>query len=87
MRTGFLLLGLLTTALTIDARPAAAQAYDYPWCHQQGGRDGVLNCSYVSYRQCIVNVVGDGGWCLQNPWYQGAPAEAVHRTRRRSTMR
>jgi hypothetical protein len=80
MRTTLLILGLLAAAPAIDTQPAAAQAYYYPWCHQQGGRDGALNCSYVSYQQCIVNVVGDGGWCLQNPWYRGP--EAIHRSRR-----
>ena len=82
MRTILLSLGLLAAALAIDARPADAQAYNYPWCHQQGGRDGVLVCSYVSFQQCVINIPGEGGYCLQNPWYQGAVGEPYRRARR-----
>ena len=69
MRTILLTFGILAAALMLDARPSEAYIA-YPWCHQQGGRDGNLNCSYVSYEQCAVNIPGDGGWCSQNPWYQ-----------------
>jgi hypothetical protein len=67
---------LATIILAIIAVPAitgsAAQAaVYYPWCAFYGGKraDGITNCGYVSWSQCMGTVRGTGGFCQPNPEY------------------
>ena len=52
---------------------SASQAQEYPWCAQYGGRagGGGTNCGFVSYRQCMAAISGNGGYCTQNLFYRG----------------
>lgn len=48
--------------------PAAAQ--NGPWCaHYDFGNDESVNCGFVDFRQCVADVRGIGGFCVQNPTY------------------
>jgi len=61
------------------ATPARAQ--NYPWCAQYGrGTGGPMNCGFSTYRQCMEDVSGIGGFCLQNNTYR--PPAGPHGRRR-----
>jgi hypothetical protein len=76
MRSPILLLALVSAALTGVTVPASAQSpYSYPWCSKQiYGRGDVTNsCYFTSHAQCMATAwPGIGGWCYQNPAYNGA---------------
>jgi len=66
-----LLAGLVM--LAASTRPSAAVII-YPWCAQYGGRTGGgQNCGFVSRAQCEATRVGNGGFCIQNPFYEPYP--------------
>jgi hypothetical protein len=48
---------------SIDARANG------PWCAYDN--DGGTNCGFYSYAQCMADISGIGGYCGQNPSYQG----------------
>ncbi|MFZ0610350.1 MAG: DUF3551 domain-containing protein [Xanthobacteraceae bacterium] len=67
---------LLIIALGIAgaaALAAPAQAQNYPWCAQYSGRGmgGAMNCGFATYRQCMADVSGIGGFCMRNNTYRG----------------
>jgi hypothetical protein len=70
-------------ALAIAAATALgtpAQAQNYPWCAQYGrGTGGAMNCGFSTYRQCMEDVSGIGGFCMQNNTYR--PPAGSHRHR------
>jgi len=58
----------------------AAQAQNYPWCAQYGGSTGSpTNCGFSTYRQCMADISGVGGFCVRNNTYrsQGGPQHRV----------
>jgi hypothetical protein len=65
MRVAFLVLSVLVLTAGIERR-AAAQ--NYPWCANYS--KGALNCSFVTYEQCMADVSGIGGFCEQNNTYK-----------------
>ncbi len=59
---------------------APAQAQNYPWCAQYGrGTGGPMNCGFSTYQQCMEDVSGIGGFCIQNNTYR--PPAKPHRRR------
>src|SRR6516164_22712 len=68
--------GLMAAAvftLSASTRPSAAVII-YPWCANYGGRmSGAQNCGFTSRQQCELTRAGNGGFCIQNPWYQPYP--------------
>ena len=62
-------LGIVLAAAAIGT-PAKAQ--NYPWCAQYGGPGGT-NCGFTSFEQCMQTLLGMGGFCVQNNWYQPPP--------------
>jgi len=34
---------------------------------------GAQNCGFTSRQQCELTRAGNGGFCIQNPWYQPYP--------------
>jgi hypothetical protein len=57
----------------------AAQAQNGPWCaHYDFGSDESLNCGFYSFRQCVADVRGVGGFCSQNSTYGLAPRSRWH---------
>ncbi len=65
------LLALMAAAATTGLG-TPAQAQNYPWCAQYSGRGfgGVMNCGFSTYRQCMEDVSGIGGFCIQNNTYR-----------------
>ncbi len=45
--------------------PAAASAWEYPYC-LQSQIDGT-DCAYSSYNQCMISASGRGAECIVNP--------------------
>jgi hypothetical protein len=69
MRT-LILIGAVIVAAAAMSLPAHAQ--NYPWCAQYGGRGmgGAMNCGFSTYRQCMADVSGIGGFCMRNNTYR-----------------
>ncbi len=58
----------ITAAATAFCTPAEGQ--NYPWCAQYGGAmSGSMNCGFSTYQQCMADVSGIGGFCIQNNTY------------------
>jgi hypothetical protein len=51
----------------------AQSAYDYPWCAVYTNKSGAQACYYASYAQCMATMEGIGGFCIESPYYRGAP--------------
>jgi len=67
MKLGLLVFNIL--AMAVFGTPAEAQ--NYPWCAQYGGAmGGGMNCGFSTYQQCMADVSGIGGFCIQNNTYQ-----------------
>ena len=70
-----LALPLLATgapAPDIFTAPAHAAMRPYPWCARYMMRGSAYNCGFVTFEQCLANVSGIGGFCVQNPYYLDA---------------
>ncbi|RAI32976.1 DUF3551 domain-containing protein [Rhodoplanes serenus] len=81
MRAILIGLGLVVAVIAADMQASRASAYPvYPWCAQYGGgRGGGSNCYFANLWQCQQAISGNGGFCVENPfyWAQGAsPAGA-----------
>jgi hypothetical protein len=71
--------------LTLSALPAQA-GYDAPFCRRVNGgawTGAYDDCSYRSFEQCRMSAVGVGGFCVQNPYFAGAPYPRGREVRRR----
>jgi hypothetical protein len=63
----------IMVALAAGARPSAAVII-YPWCASYGGRmSGSQTCGFTSRQQCELTRAGNGGFCIQNPFYEPYP--------------
>lgn len=62
-----LLLALLGTTLLVNIQPGVAR--EYPWCANYG--PSTRNCGFATFEQCRATISGNGGYCAQNPLYQG----------------
>jgi Protein of unknown function (DUF3551) len=58
-----------------ESTPPSAAMVLYPWCVNYGGgkEGGAQNCGFTSRQQCELTRRGNGGFCVQNPWYQPYP--------------
>ncbi len=70
------------TALPVFA-PSASAAIEYPWCAQYGDNHGGTNCGFVTLEQCRWTISGNGGFCVQNPFYSGPVDESPRANRKR----
>jgi hypothetical protein len=63
----------------------AQSPYNYSWCGVYGGKfgGGARSCYYNSYEQCIATMRTAGGYCIQNPAYQGPAAGTAQPRRQR----
>jgi hypothetical protein len=86
MRSQIFLLALASTALMGVTESASVQSpYSYPWCSRQtyGSKGATTSCYFTNYAQCMTTISGIGGWCYQNPAYNGArDTVPTHRLRR-----
>jgi hypothetical protein len=77
-KLSLVILGLAAGLCGVTLR---AEAQNYPWCAQYGGRmGGAMNCGFVSFDQCMLTVRGMGGFCMANNTYQ--PPGSAHHSRR-----
>ena len=53
------------------ALPTISHADPYRWCAEYNTGDSARNCGFITYRQCMATVSGIGGFCEQNPFYNG----------------
>jgi uncharacterized protein DUF3551 len=69
MKHLLVILGILCgTALS----GTAANAQNYPWCADYGGKmGGGSNCGFSTYAQCQAALSGNGGFCNRNTQYTG----------------
>ena len=71
-----LLRSVLLFALSLSAAWAttatSARAQDYPWCANY--TKGSTSCSFVTFKQCMADVSGIGGFCERNTMYHPAVA-------------
>ena len=56
-------------------------AQEYPWCANYRSHGG-QNCGFVSYRQCMAALSGNGGFCSENAFFHGYVERFVTRTPR-----
>lgn len=63
----------LVVGATTVATPAKADPYR--WCADFGGGrgGGGTSCYYTSFEQCRQELIGRGGACRPNPFYDGRP--------------
>ena len=75
-------------ALGAFALTDSAQADPYRWCAQYGASDdGGTNCYFVTLEQCRAAISGNGGFCVPNNFYNGAPVTTAEDGPRRSRHR
>jgi len=73
MKVAFFALSILVVTA---ATSTYAEAQNYPWCAQySGGMGGAMNCGFTTYQQCMADVSGTGGFCMQNNTYQPPGAQ------------
>lgn len=66
-----IVLSVLALAAIAATTPANAQGQNSRWCADYG-RNGAVNCGFVTYEQCRATIAGfNQGTCYQNPQYQG----------------
>jgi hypothetical protein len=67
MRLSLVLIGIL---LGVTALSSGAQAQNYPWCADYGGKmGGSSNCGFSTFEQCMAALSGNGGFCNRNTQY------------------
>ncbi|HWM80669.1 MAG TPA: DUF3551 domain-containing protein [Pseudolabrys sp.] len=82
-----IILSVLAALVLLPAASAApAHADPYRWCADFGGRGGGgTSCYYNSFEQCRRELIGRGGFCRPNPFYDGRPVRSersrYHRSR------
>lgn len=67
-----LIAGVVVVAAAFGSGTAAV-AQNGPWCaHYDFGSDESVNCGFFDFRQCVAEVRGIGGFCVQNSTYGAA---------------
>jgi hypothetical protein len=86
MHKHFLAAGFLL--IMMAAHPTTAPADPYRWCAELGGggEGSFTNCYFVTRAQCEATVVGVGGFCRQNMFYDGERVNSAEdrRSKRRA---
>jgi len=62
---------VVTSVFCLLATAASSSAeVIYPWCAQYGTRGGARNCGFNTWEQCRAAISGNGGYCIENPFWQ-----------------
>jgi len=71
MRIAFAALLALLASATIEP----TKADPYHWCakYAGGGFGGGTNCYFITIEQCRAALLGNGGFCEPNTFYDGRP--------------
>ena len=72
MRLALVGLATIAAALAAAAQSSSAQEsfFNERFC-VSGGEDGVLDCSYRTWQQCIESARGLTNVCVANPFWHG----------------
>ena len=63
----------VSAAVTLLAMPNAS-AQNAAWCaHYDFGSDKSVNCGFQSFQQCLSDVRGVGGFCMENKTFRRDP--------------
>ena len=81
MRVSFLLAAAAaaSVALFADAPTARAQSANYPFCAIYASKGGTPSCHFATREQCLADISGLGGQCVENPSYRPTAAAAAPR--------
>jgi Protein of unknown function (DUF3551) len=61
-----------------------AHADPYRWCAVYSGEmGGSSNCGFITWEQCRATIMGMGGFCEPNQFYDGRPYDQAEPIRRR----
>jgi len=82
-----LLLFLLGISVGIVITGNRAEAQNYPWCAQYNDGSGGMNCGFTAFQQCLADVSGIGGFCIQNNTYQPPQVPRPRARRTRTSLR
>ena len=81
MKRALLFCSLVAATMAVTT---GARAQNYPWCSiYSGSMGGSQNCGFSTYQQCMANVSGIGGFCMENNTYQ--PPAGPHGGRRKNS--
>ena len=61
-------LAISALAMVASVQPSSAEIV-YPWCAQYGSTGGGKNCGFESFAQCRATILGTGGFCERNVYY------------------
>jgi hypothetical protein len=68
--------------------PSAAQARDYPYCIKGDYyQNGIGDCSFDTYQQCLATASGRRAYCDVNPFYRFLEDDPVSYPDSRRTFR
>jgi Protein of unknown function (DUF3551) len=67
---------IATLAGGIGAAPAQSPN-SYPWCARVVTKAASTSCYYATKELCMLTISGVGGYCYENPGYQGRAAGAA----------
>ena len=77
MKLPLVVLGSVCALTLATAHPAHA-GRNYPWCAYYLSPDGLTDCAFATFQQCMATVSGVGGYCNLNPYLE-AYSEPPHR--------
>src|SRR5262245_41649967 len=83
MRNSLAIVVTGVVCLLATAESSSAEVL-YPWCAQYGTRGGARNCGFNTLEQCRAAISGNGGYCIENPFYLWATDPAVRSRFRRA---
>jgi Protein of unknown function (DUF3551) len=67
MNVALFMLSIFVVTAGVSTR---AEAQNYPWCAVLNMGDVAYNCGFSTHDQCLADVSGIGGFCMQNNTYQ-----------------
>jgi hypothetical protein len=86
MRAIAIFLAALLVSLFATAQPSGAIAY-HPWCAKYQYISYSTVCAFDTQAQCLADVRGVGGFCIENAVPPPYPLAAPHGASRRGAKR
>jgi hypothetical protein len=79
MRVSFLLAAAAATAaaLSAEAPTARAQSAAHPFCAIYASKGGTPSCHFATREQCLADISGLGGQCVENSSFRASAAAAT----------
>ena len=73
-KIGLVVLALGGSVATANDGASAQTAPSYPFCGVYVNKSGTPGCYFATRQQCMADVSGVGGFCIENRSYQTPPA-------------